>query len=209
MSGSEQERVLALAAVFQAAELVQQLARRGAAPEAPLRASLSSVLRLDAADTQSVFGGVEAVRGGLECLRDRLGARASPLDMEIARYVMGMVQLQGRLREDEQCVAELGNGLEQLVRQHGDADAASDRVAAGLADLYTRTISLLGPRLMVQGEQGNLENVAIVNRVRAVLLAGIRAAWLWHQLGGRRWHLVLRRRRYVEGARAMLAELDA
>jgi len=35
----------------------------------------------------------------------------------------------------------------------------------------------------------------VANRIRALLLAGIRSAVLWYQLGGRRWRLVVYRRR--------------
>ena len=33
----------------------------------------------------------------------------------------------------------------------------------------------------------------VFDEIRALLLAGIRYAWLWRQKGGRRWHLLLRR----------------
>ena len=34
-------------------------------------------------------------------------------------------------------------------------------------------------------------------RVRALFLAGVRAAFLWHQLGGRRWQLLFQRKRLL------------
>ncbi|MGH8570919.1 MAG: DUF489 family protein, partial [Gammaproteobacteria bacterium] len=34
-------------------------------------------------------------------------------------------------------------------------------------------------------------------KIRAVLLAGVRAAMLWHQIGGRRWHLPVFRKRIL------------
>jgi high frequency lysogenization protein len=33
----------------------------------------------------------------------------------------------------------------------------------------------------------------MAERIRAILLAGARAAWLWRRLGGRRWHLIFTR----------------
>lgn len=38
-----------------------------------------------------------------------------------------------------------------------------------------------------------LQSRMMPERVRAILLAGIRFALLWHQQGGRRWRLVLQR----------------
>jgi high frequency lysogenization protein len=43
--------------------------------------------------------------------------------------------------------------------------------------------------------------------VRALLLAGIRAAFLWRQLGGRRWKLVLQRRRLLQRCQALSRDL--
>ena len=62
-------------------------------------------------------------------------------------------------------------------------------------------ISDLKPRIMVAGEQNYLLNTDTAARVRTLLLAGIRAAVLWRQLGGSKWKLLLSRKRYVSVAR--------
>ncbi len=36
--------------------------------------------------------------------------------------------------------------------------------------------------------------------IRALLLAGIRAAFLWRQLGGRRWRLLLQRKKLLQAS---------
>jgi high frequency lysogenization protein len=74
-----------------------------------------------------------------------------------------------------------------------------------LADLYTQTISTLGPRIMVSGDHGHLANPAIAAKVRAVLLAGIRSAVLWRQTGGQRWRLLFSRGRIARTAAELLA----
>ncbi|MEZ5557402.1 MAG: DUF489 family protein [Pseudomonadales bacterium] len=45
-----------------------------------------------------------------------------------------------------------------------------------------------------------LQREQTAEEIRALLLAGVRFAWLW-QLGGRRWHLILRRRVLLAGLR--------
>jgi high frequency lysogenization protein len=44
----------------------------------------------------------------------------------------------------------------------------------------------LSPRIMVNGDPAHLNNPENANRIRALLLAGIRAAMLWRQSGGGR-----------------------
>lgn len=58
-------------------------------------------------------------------------------------------------------------------------------------------ISRLGKRIQVAGDPDLLKRESVADTIRAELLAGVRFAWLWHQLGGRRWHLVLRRRQLL------------
>ena len=84
------------------------------------------------------------------------------------------------------------------------ADGVHPLLVEKLAELYSRTISTLTPRIMVSGEHGHLANPAIAARVRAALLAGIRSAVLWRQLGGRRWQLLLRRGRIARAAADLL-----
>ena len=45
----------------------------------------------------------------------------------------------------------------------------------------------------------------MVAEIRAVLLAALRSAVLWRQLGGSLWDLALRRRQLADAADALLA----
>jgi len=58
---------------------------------------------------------------------------------------------------------------------------------------------------MVQGKPEYLNTPTNANRIRALLLAGMRAAVLWRQLGGNRLKLLWTRRGIVERAEALLA----
>ncbi|MDO6805406.1 DUF489 family protein, partial [Wenyingzhuangia sp. 1_MG-2023] len=60
-----------------------------------------------------------------------------------------------------------------------------------------QTLSNLSFRIHVTGDPMHLQNEHTANKVRALLLSGIRAAILWRQVGGRRWHLLLRRKQYL------------
>jgi high frequency lysogenization protein len=56
---------------------------------------------------------------------------------------------------------------------------------------------------MVAGEQNYLQKTETAARVRTLLLAGIRAAVLWRQLGGSKWKLLFARKKYVAVARQL------
>lgn len=211
MARSFHDQVIALAGVFQSAQLVQQLARDGRTERGAFRDSIRSVLTVDAPDVAAVYGGVNGVRFGLELLRTKLAGRSTPADVELARYVIAMMHLEGLLRRKPAIQETIRAGIDTAQNQMKffEADAGNEDVhpllVEKLAELYAQTISVLGPRIMVSGEHGHLANPAIAAKVRAVLLAGIRAAVLWRQLGGRRWHLLFTRGKVARAAEQLLA----
>ena len=75
-----------------------------------------------------------------------------------------------------------------------------ESVVARIDGLYQDKISNLEPRIMVRGDQMHLQNSNNAAKVRTLLLAGIRAAVLWHQLGGSKWKLIMSRSKYVNQA---------
>lgn len=211
MNDAERDRTLALAGMFQAAVLAQQLARRGWADEIPLEASARSILITDAINTPSVYGGEAGVRLGLETIRDRLAASGRDADFEVARYVLSLAQLGSALRRNRPVAHEISTRIDRLglsvTRRNGEG--FNSGVFAELAQIYKDTISNLKPKIIVQGEHGHLSDPTVVDQVRTVLFAGVRSAYLWGQLGGKRWQLVFGRKQSVACARAVLAQLNA
>ena len=59
MNHTVAHRTLAIAGVFQAAYLVQQVARRGMASETAMTASLNSLFQLDPDNAAAVFDGIQ------------------------------------------------------------------------------------------------------------------------------------------------------
>lgn len=205
------ERVLALAGLFQAARLVQQLAREGRTDTEAFRASTHSILMLDAASTDEVYGGAHGLTLGLTFLRDKLTGNADPKDMEIAKYVIAMLQLEAALKRRPEVTDAIRNGVEAADAQMaffeggGEDEGVHPRLVEKLAELYTQTLSTLTPRIMVNGEQGYLATPLIAAKVRTALFAGIRSAVLWRQLGGSRWQLLIGRSKIAAQARDILA----
>lgn len=215
MSMPYTDRTLALAGLFQAARLAQQLAREGRAEPGAFAASIQSLMLIDAPSTDAVYGGARGVTTGLEQLRSKLTGNTQANDAELARYVIAMIHLEGQLRRQTEMQEVIRRGIEAAREQMKFFEATENdetvhpRLVEKLADLYTQTISTLSPRIMVNGEHGHLSNPSIAAKVRAVLFAGIRAAFLWHQLGGNRWQLLFSRRKIAVEAGNILENLEA
>lgn len=210
MARSLRDQVLALAGVFQSARLVQQLAREGRSDPDAFRTSVRSILALESASVDAVYGELNGLRLGLTLLKDKLSGQSAPSDIEMARYVVAILQLEGVLRRHPQMLAAIGTGIETAVAQMkffeagGDSADVHPALIDKLAELYSQTLSTLKPRIMVSGEHGHLMNPATAARVRTALFAGIRSAVLWRQLGGRRWQLLFSRGRLQRQAAELL-----
>jgi high frequency lysogenization protein len=123
-----------------------------------------------------------------------------------------MLHLAGRLARRRDIQTTIGAGIATVQRQMRFFEASGERVHPSLveklAELYIQTLSQIPPRIMVSGEHGYLVNPAVAARVRTALFAGIRAGFLWHQLGGRRWQLLLSRRKIARAATQLLDEVS-
>lgn len=199
-----ESRTLALAGVFRAAALVNILANKGSISDDDLRISVESIFETDPDNVVQVFGNINNLLLGFKTLINQLGKDSSHRDMDIARYVVSMLFLERRLMKNPDMLETLSTGVELATRQSEHFSATHENVIANLADLYSRTISELGPRIMVNGEQSYLETTAISNKIRTILLAGIRSAVLWQQLGGRRWQIIFNRGKYLKIAQSFL-----
>ena len=69
------------------------------------------------------------------------------------------------------------------------------------AEIYSTTLSKLRFKIYITGDREFIRKNNNEKIIRAMLLAGVRAAFLWHQFGGRRWRLFFQQRRMVEVAR--------
>ena len=204
-----EERTLALAGLFQALALVRTLATQGQADAASYVSSIGSVLRIDAPSVAAVFDGVGGVRLGLQTLQRELEGQQA--DAATRRMALTVLRIERRLIGDPPRVEHLQQGLRDAQRQaehFGSVDHPT--VIARLASLYADTLSSLRPRVLVTGNAQMLNQQATVERIRAALLAAVRAAVLWRQLGGTQWRLLLQRRQTLMVARGLLtrATLD-
>ncbi|MDL4914084.1 MAG: high frequency lysogenization protein HflD [Enterobacterales bacterium endosymbiont of Blomia tropicalis] len=209
MAKNYQEITLALAGICQAAHLVQQLAHQGHCPSAPLSVSLRSMLDLNPSSTLAVFGNNKAnLRLGLETLMAVLNSSSRQgAGAELTRYTLSLMVLERKLSANRTAMATLAQRIGQLDRQLAHYELESDTILSAMAAIYVDVISPLGPRIQVTGSPSVLQNSQLQNKVRATLLAGIRATVLWQQLGGGRLQLMFSRQRLLREAKTLLSRL--
>jgi len=196
------DRVLALAGLLQSIRLVQQMANNGEAETRPLAACIDSLFRFDADTTEAVFGSARELEPGLRRVIAQLDG--SDRDTAQTRIAMNVLHLERRFIASETAVEGVRSALEDIERQREHWGPTHPTVLARLGELYAERISPLGPRVLVQGNPVYLSQSGVVAEVRATLLAALRSAVLWRQLGGSYWDLLLSRRAMVETAKSLL-----
>ena len=77
-----------------------------------------------------------------------------------------------------------------------------------MANIYVDTISPLGKRIHIIGSVYHLQQQSVQDKIRACLLAGIRSAVLWRQVGGSKWQLLFHRKKLVQAARQLYLTLN-
>jgi high frequency lysogenization protein len=198
----KETRVLALAGIFQAVALVRDIARTGECENEALEASLASVFKLESDSAADVFGGSVGIRRGLRVLIEQI--EGNDRDLPLFHMLVNVLKLERSLARHAETSRHLGEALAGMQRQLQHFPVTHPTIIARLADIYSSNLSSLKPRITVVGNPLYLQQPAQAERVRALLLAAVRAAVLWHQLGGRRRHLLFRPQREVMIARGML-----
>jgi high frequency lysogenization protein len=200
------DKTLALAGIFQATALVKDVAVNGSVDKHDFEICIRSIFETDPENVEAVYGQVEYLRTGLITLIEQLGGKSTQRDIDIARYVISLLHLQRKLSKNKIMLAAVANGIERARRQIEHFHITHENVLANLADIYSETISQIQPKIMVSGESQYLSNPEQANKIRALLLAGMRSAVLWAQLGGSRWQILLRRRRFTQEAERILKQ---
>lgn len=207
MQRNIRNQTIALAGVFQAASLVDQIANKGMANTAVIEASIETLFRYDADNVENVYGNLAGVSTGLRIASKQLGSLKNERNLDITKYVVSMLILEKKMSANQQTMDTIKNSLENIETSLEFFSLMHDNVFAKLGGLYQETISLLHPRIIVKGDQPHLSNEANASKVRALLLAGIRSAVLWRQCHGSRWHILFKRKQYLEQCQLLLSEV--
>ncbi len=199
---ANRENIIPLAGMFQAGFMIYDLAHTGRTDGDAYKVSINSILLTDPETTEAVYGDIHGVRYGLELLSNLFDKTHKARDMEIARYVLGIIHLEKKLRKLPDLDTRIVSGIELAKNQaESFGDILHENVIANIAGTYADTISTIHPQIMVAGEPEYLTNTATANKVRALLMALMRSTVLWLQKGGSRWDLIFQRKQIIELAK--------
>ena len=198
------ERTMALAGIFQATELVRQAANHGTWSGYAADTCLDSLLAIEADTVEEIYGNASNLRLGAETLVSVL--QGDRRHMESLGYAVSIMQLEHNFRKNSDMQAHIGSELQSFSNMDGDLELhdIKDLQAQEIANLYTKTISTLSPRIVINGRPQFLQVDRTVHWIRTLLFSGLRSAVLWRQMGGGRFSLMFGRKKMLEQAQTLL-----
>ncbi len=200
MPHDNQERIVALAGIYQAVNAVIRIARHGAADADAMEPCIYSLLQVDAERVEAVFGDPGAVANGARQIIAQLTGQPER-SLEMTRYVVLLMRLERNLSRRPDLLSRISQGIAAAESKREHFALLHPNLLAHFADIYSENLSQLEPRIVVRGESMHLSNPDNQNRIRALLLAGVRAAMLWRQIGGSRWQILFKNKQILADAR--------
>ena len=203
-----QNITIALGGMLQSATLINEIAHYGTCNMHSFITSIESLYKIDSDSVESVYGGVENIRLGLIQL-DRL-LRTQPKDFPklILRYVIGFMHLERYLHKRSTLTNQLKTDLERISGQVNFFSNTHGVIIHNIASSYKDIFNKSAYKIIVRGKKEYLAANDIQEKVRALLLTGIRSAVLWRQLGGNRLQLIFQRNRIAKEAMNLI-KLDS
>ena len=202
------QQAIALAGVAQAARLIDQISKTGSYPDEFLKASVQSLFVFDLDSADDLFGGVGGVKLGLQNLASILASRQAPETRDVVRYVFSILHLERHFASNSEMQSIVHSRLEHASYNAEHFAANEQDVCHTISAIYQDTLSTLRFRIKVNGSEAQLTNRNNADLIRTLLLAGIRSAYLWRQLGGRRWKLLLQRKQLLEVSQSLSRTLE-
>ncbi len=207
MSDNYENITIGLAGMLQAIALVRELTQTGKVNEPAFESSMSSIFQTNPPDASAVFGDLKGLKLGLEKVIHTFDTTQAT-DRLQSRYMLSLIHLQKKLSRSPKVLGTLTNRITQARKQVEYFSLTHPTVISNLADIYLNTISTFKFRIVILGSQRILHVRENMEKVRALLLAGVRSAVLWRQMGGSRIQLLFSRAKIKVAAEKLLAQIE-
>lgn len=200
------EITIALAGIAQSIGLIREIAQKGKVDSDIFETSIQSIFETEPKNVVSVFGNIQSLQLGLEKLTGILQANTDHSRLN-ARYMLSMMRLQRKISRNPSMLNTLADRIQQTKKQVEYFSLTHPTVIANLADTYINAITPFRFRFFLLGNQKMLGIHENMEKIRALLLAALRSAVLWRQLGGSRLQLLFSRAKIATRAAQLLKDI--
>lgn len=202
---------IALAALFQCCTQINRIAHTGYCDEQAVSTVFRALLVTNPKTIEDIYK-ISELKTGFRGLIEGFSAEGITDNSanELVKLAMQVISLTDKIVRNTSLYNRLSNEIDTLKVQIEKAcpDFLEGKTSVVLssenvekfAQLYQSLISPNFSKLLIFGEERFLSSTENQNRIRALLLAGIRAVVLWNQVGGKKLYLMFRRKEIVSFA---------
>ena len=183
--------------------MVDQISKTGDYPIEFLEPSIHSLFEFNPDTAADLYGGVAGVKLGLHNLSNLLAEKKAAENRDLLRYVLSLLYLERKFSSNSDMMSVVRARLEHTSFRAEHFCNNVNELCHSISGIYQDTLSQQRFRITVTGSSAILKDPQQADIIRSLLLAGIRAAFLWRQLGGRRWTLLLRRKKLLLAAQQL------
>ncbi|MFT5504322.1 MAG: high frequency lysogenization protein [Gammaproteobacteria bacterium] len=197
---------IALAGMFQAATLIDDIAHRGQCPSEIFEPCFDSLFEFEASSGIEIFGNLSNISFGLQEALNFLTGNRTQQTATIPYYLFSALKLSDQIISNASIRDEITRELRQVAEQTESFELPLSNCISKVGGLYQKIISPLSPRIIVKGNPNYLTNENNAARVRALILCVIRSAVLWKQSGGSKWRILFFRKKLSNIIQELLNE---
>ena len=152
---------------------------------------IQSIYTKNTFDADKIYSQKSSHVDGCKLLKDILRGKNDISVLTMQKYALNIILIQKNINK----ISDLKNMIGKKIDNYHDnsmmATNLNDQIAYS-EEIYKEHVGIIRPRVVISGKKEYLNKNSSL--IRALLLSGIRAAFLWDYHGGSKWHLMFRRK---------------
>lgn len=152
---------------------------------------IQSIYTKNTFDADKIYSQKSSLVDGCKLLKDILRGKNDIPVLTMQKYALNIILIQKNINK----ISDLKNMIGKKIDNYHDnsmmATNLNDQIAYS-EEIYKEYVGIIRPRVVISGKKEYLNKNSSL--IRALLLSGIRAAFLWDYHGGSKWHLMFRRK---------------
>ena len=187
--------IISLNALLQSIYFVNKAATTNSVVLEDCEVLLKSIYVKNTFNAKDIYVDSKYLLNGYNLLKQILSGKNDISLITMQKYALNIILIQKNINKI--------SDLEDLIRKKIDNYQENSMMATNLNELvmyseeiYKEYIGIIRPRVVISGKKEYLEKNSSI--IRALLLSGIRASFLWDYHGGTKWQLMFRRKEILK-----------
>ena len=152
---------------------------------------IKSIYIKNTSEASDIYKHKSTLADGCKLLKDILVGKNDISILTMQKYALNIILIQKNINK----ISDLKNMIGKKIDNYQDNSMMSTNLNDLIAyseDIYKEYVGIIRPRVVISGKKEYLNKNSSL--IRALLLSGIRASFLWDYHGGSKWHLMFRRK---------------